>query len=129
MTKYKLQNQFSEHESQLWQINENSALIAKVWNSSNKWELKPINATFVHIENSSNGKFLSVTKNNTIVEEEKDEAKAEQEWEKGTPNGEGFFLLISSARKVLTATSADKLDIKGIDQLVIKLKRFYWHVY
>ena len=41
------------------------------------------------------------------------EAKAEQKWEKGTPNGKGFFLLISSARKVLTATSADKLEIKG----------------
>ena len=33
MTKYILQNKFSDHESQLWQINENSALInkAKVW--------------------------------------------------------------------------------------------------
>ena len=114
MTKYKLQNQFSEHESQLWKINENSALIAKVWNSSNKWELKPINATFVHIENPSNGKFLSVTKNNTIVEEAMNKAKAEQEWEKGTPDDEGFFVLISSSKKVLTAISATELQIKGM---------------
>ena len=116
MTKYILQNQFSDHESQLWQINENSALInkAKVWNSSDKWELKPINATFVHIENSSKGKFLSVTKNNKIVEEALNIVKAEQEWEKGTPDDEGFFVLISSSKKVLTAISATELQIKGM---------------
>ena len=116
MTKYILQNQFSDHESQLWQINENSALInkAKVWNSSDKWELKPINDTFVHIENSSKGKFLSVTKNNKIVEEALNIVKAEQEWEKGTPDDEGFFVLISSSKKVLTAISATELQIKGM---------------
>ena len=52
-------------------------------------------------------------------------AKAEQKWEKGTPNGEGFFVLISSSKKVLTATSADELEIKGMVQLVIKSKLFY----
>ena len=121
MTKYILQNQFSDHESQLWQINENSALIAKVWNSSNKWELKPINANFVHIENSSNGKFLSATKNNKIVEEALNKAKAEQEWEKGTPDDEGFFVLISSSKKVLTAISATELQIKGMTYLIVLL--------
>ena len=91
--------------------------------------MKPINATLVHIKNASKGKVLGVSNNNTVKAETMNEAKAEQKWEKGTPNGEGFFLLISSARKVLTATSANKLEIKGIDQLAIKLKLFYRYVY
>ena len=57
---------------------------------------------------------MTAKHDNTIVEETLNKAKAEQKWEKGTPNSEGFFVLISSSKKVLTATSADQLEIKGM---------------
>ena len=47
-------------------------------------------------------------------------AKAEQKWEKGTPDDEGFFVLISSSKKVLTAISATELQIKGMIYLALK---------
>ena len=122
---------FLEHENQLWRLND-SILTNKagVWNPSKKWKFIDIDSIFVHIEDaSSNKNVLTAKHDNTIVEETLNEAKAEQKWEKGTPNGEGFFVLISSSKKFLTATSADGLEIKGMVQLVIKSKLFYLNIF
>ena len=73
----------------------------------------------VYIENSLTNKSLVVIENSTTVTEEilaQNENK-QQMWKKGVPNHEGYFTLTypeSGSNKVLTATNATSLEIKGM---------------
>ena len=57
---------------------------------------------------------MGVSNNNTVKAEMLKEDGTSQRWKKGNKDNEGYFVLISSTKKVLTATSADGLEIKGI---------------
>ena len=107
----------------MWTI-EDKKLVSNsdVWQSNHQWnittnETNP-NETMVYIENSLTNKSLVVIENSTTVTVEilaQNENK-QQMWKKGVPNHEGYFTLTypeSGSNKVLTATNATSLEIKG----------------
>ena len=60
-------------------------------------------------------KVLETTNDGKVILEDFEEDKAEQLWEKGVPNAEGYFTLQNSGElKVLTAISESSLEIKGM---------------
>ena len=71
----------------------------------------------VYIENKLTNKFLVAVENSTTVTGKilaQNESK--QMWKKGVPNHEGYFTLTLTylaSNKVLTATNATSLEIKG----------------
>ena len=68
-----------------------------------------------YIENINKTKVWGTTNDNIVILENFEEGKAQQLWEKGEPNAEGYFILENSeVPKVITAgTSESVLEIKG----------------
>ena len=88
---------------------------AGLWKSVDKWVFKTGDNDLIYIENNSKTSVLEATSDGNVIEEVLLEGKAEQLWEKGTPNAEGYFTLKSHSEtpKVITAISESGLKIKG----------------
>ena len=90
----------------MWTIEDNKLVSnGDVWQSNHQWNVITIetnpNETMVSIENSLTNKTLVVIENNTTVTEKR--------------NHEGyFFLTYPASNKVLTATNATSLEMKGM---------------
>ena len=102
---------------QLWNlINGKLANKSSVWKSNNEWFFKPAEGSLVFVENSKSN-VLGV-EGHAVVVQKFSENNHEQMWEisnAGVANNEGYFTLKNSAsKKVLTAASAKKLEMKGI---------------
>ena len=76
----------------------------------------------IYIGNASNNKFLGITPDGNVIEEEFVDGNQGQLWKKGRLNAEGYFTLENSEKsKLLTAISggiipeniADSLEITG----------------
>ena len=68
----------------------------------------------IYIENTSKTKVLEATSDGKVIQEELVEGKAHQLWKKGTPDDDGYFMLINSEMpKLITAISNSSLVIKG----------------
>ena len=86
---------------------------SNLWQSNVAWFIREKDE-WVIVENHSNSKVLEATDYHKVVEENFVENKTEQLWKKGKANTEGFFILINNeSSKVLTATSATNLEVKG----------------
>ena len=104
----------------MWTIEDNKLVSnGDVWQSNHQWNVITIetnpNETMVSIENSLTNKTLVVNGNSTTVTEKilaQNESKPT--WKKGVPNHEGYFnLTYLASNKVLTATNATSLEMKG----------------
>ena len=108
-------------QRQLWKIRETTLINkANVWHSEDEWIFKPVEKEkekIYYIEKTSidqDVKVLSTPDNHRFVEEAFDKQNAKQKWKKGPDSGEGFFTLENvSSQKFLTASSTDKLILKG----------------
>ena len=126
----KLQNHQLPHPflfldpKQLWKL-DGSTLINKFHSSKSNyiWSLKTKDG-LVYIENKEKNKVLELKNGKysweigKLIEEDFVEDNPKQLWKKAKPDGdtEGYFFLGSSenARKVLSATSASALEIRGM---------------
>ena len=97
-------------------INGKLANKSSVWKSNDEWFFKPAEGSLVFVENSKSN-VLGV-EGLAVVVQKFSENNHEQMWEisnVGVANNEGYFTLKNSAsKKVLTAASAKKLEMKGI---------------
>ena len=89
-----------------------------LWKSEDSWTFKDKDSTeddgLIYIENTSQTKVLEATSDGKVILEELVEGKAHQLWKKGTPDGDGYFILINSRMpKLITAISNSSLVIKG----------------
>ena len=79
------------------------------------WIYKTKEDDLIYIENTSKTKVLGSTSDCKVIEEVKVEGKAEQLWNKGEPDAEGYFTLQNYGEpKLLTAISESSLEIKCI---------------
>ena len=80
------------------------------------WTLN-IKKDIIYIGNISENRVLAVAPNDTIVEEilnKDDKNDSRLMWKTRLKLNEGYFMIISSSTdKILTATSSDRLEIKG----------------
>ena len=63
------------------------------------WNFKSKHDDLIYIENISKAKFLGTTIDGKVILEDFEENKAGQLWEKGMPNGEGYFTLTNNGLK------------------------------
>ena len=99
----------------MWKINGANELINKavVWKSKSKWKFRNVTKTKVYVENISNKSVLGVDEK-TAEEEILLENNSGQIWDIGTPSKDGYFTLTNTlTNKLLTASSAFKLELKG----------------
>ena len=99
----------------MWKINGANELINKavVWKSKSKWKFRNVTKTKVYVENVSNKSVLGVAEK-TVVEEILIENNSGQIWDIGIPSKDGYFTLTNTlSKKVLTASSVFKLELKG----------------
>ena len=109
---YKL-NYFSG--SQLWKLVDGNLLQNKdkTWVSVEEWVFKP-NNNLIYIQNNLTQKVLGTTNDGQVIHEDYEKGKAEQLWEKGDSDTEGYFALKNSKEpKFLTAIPPSDLQIKG----------------
>ena len=100
---------------QMWKIDGENNLLNKadVWKSKDKWKFKPVSSTKVLVENISNKTLLGIDDETTVIEEPISENNAGQIWCIGIPSKDGYFTLTANSSKLLTASSAYNLEIKG----------------
>ena len=68
----------------------------------------------IYIGNASNNKFLGITPDGNVIEEEFVDGNQGQLWKKGRLNAEGYFTLENSELpKFITAISESGLEIQG----------------
>ena len=78
-----------------------------------KWKFRNVTKTKVYVENISNKSVLGVDEK-IVVEETLIENNSGQIWDIGTPSKDGYFTLTNTlSNKLLTASSAFKLELKG----------------
>ena len=108
----------------LWKLDGTSLINqANLWQSKDEWNFQE-EGDKIFLENvserrdNSEKRILRVASDGKVVVETYDKEKASQAkqlWKKGEANSEGFFTLTNSDSKLLlTATSADNLEIKGM---------------
>ena len=100
----------------MWNLN-GTKLINKAdeWSSNHEWKLKIVHGTKVYIENTTNKTVLGLKDDGSVNEQSLVENKEEQIWEVGIPSKDNFVTLTNiQANKLLTATSAYSLEIKGM---------------
>ena len=68
------------------------------WESADAWNFKTKDDDLIYIENISKAKFLGTTIDGKVILEDFEENKAGQLWEKGMPNGEGYFTLTNGLK-------------------------------
>ena len=105
----------------MWKI-EGKHLVTKGnrWQSNDSWTFSNLNGTFAHIKNTSNKTVLAETDNFVVDEGILNQNDSQQKWMKGVENSEGYFTLTNVySQKVLTATSKDSLETKGIKWIMI----------
>ena len=91
-----------------------------LWQSNDSWTFSNLNGTFAHIKNISNKTVLAATDNFMVNEGIFNQNDSQQRWMKGVENSEGYFTLTNVySQKVLTATSKDSLETKGIKWIII----------
>ena len=101
--------------------------------SDENWKFKSKD-DLIYIENISKTKVLGAKNDGEVILEDFEEDKAEQLWEKGELNAEGYFTLTNSkVSKTMTAISSNILRINGnitlrwiINQLLINLIFFMY---
>ena len=104
-------------QKQLWKLDDNILINKKgLWKSVDLWNFKTKDDGLVYIENTSKTKFLETTNDNQVILKDFEAKTSEQIWKKGEPDDEGYFILERSVPvpKVMTATSENGLEIKGI---------------
>ena len=100
----------------MWKLN-GTKLTNKAdeWSSSHEWNLKTVHGTKVYIENTTNNTVLGIKDDGTVNEQSFVENKEEQTWQIGIPSKDKFVTFTNvQANKLLTATSAYSLEIKGM---------------
>ena len=81
--------------------------------SNKEWNFKTKDDG-IYIENMSKNKVLGITDHGKVIQEDFKENNPGQLWRRGEPDAEGYFKLeMFKVPKVLTATSAKSLEIKG----------------
>ena len=102
----------------MWKIDGANNLLNKadVWKSKDKWKFRMVTSTKVYVENTSKKTLLGIA-DETVIEEAISENNAGQIWNIGTPSKDGYFTL-SNSSKLLTASSAYKLEMKGENEHV-----------
>ena len=90
-----------------------------IWNSVDKWVLKTGDDDLIYIENYSKATVLEATSDGEVIEEVFEEGKVEQQWKKGKPDGEGYFVLESHSEmpKVISSISKSCLELKGNSEM------------
>ena len=87
---------------------------AGIWKSTNEWNFVTNDNGRVYIEIASDDNNVLGIKGDEVIPEVKDPVKTGQLWIKGEEKAGGYFTLKNSeSSKVLTATSASGLKIKG----------------
>ena len=86
---------------------------AKLWISDEEWDFT-FKDKLVCIHNKLKNKVRETTIDGEVILEDPEEGKPEQLWKKGSTHPDGHFTLENSeAPKVMTAISANSLEIKG----------------
>ena len=86
---------------------------ANIWRSNEEWDFTFKNK-LVCIHNKLKNKVLETTIDGKVILEDAQEDKPEQLWKKGSTYSDGHFTLENSkVPKVMTAISANSLEIKG----------------
>ena len=70
---------------------------AGLWKSDDAWNFTTKD-DLLYIENISKAKFLGTTIDGKVILEDFEENKAEQLWQKGIPNSEGYFTLTNGLK-------------------------------
>ena len=85
------------------------------WMSDEQWNFKKKD-DLIYIENINKTKVLETMSDGKVILEDFEEDKAEQLWEKGEPNAEGYFTLenYKVAKFMTYIISSSSLEIKGI---------------
>ena len=97
--------------SQLWKIDDNRLKNKEgVWTSVDMWNFKTKDDNLIYIENISKAKFLGTTIDGKVILEDFEENKAEQLWQKGIPNGEGYFTLTNGLKGFQNQSFPNKTD-------------------
>ena len=100
----------------MWKLN-GTKLTNKAdeWSSSHEWNLKIAHGTKVYIENITNNTVLGIRDDGTVNEQSLVENRVEQTWAIGIPTKDKFVTLTNvETKKLLTASSAYRLEIKGM---------------
>ena len=107
--------------SQLWKLKDKMLQNKEgFWMSDEQWNFKKKD-DLIYIENINKTKVLETMSDGKVILEDFEEDKAEQLWEKGEPNAEGYFTLENyKVSKFLTVASSTNqgglepiLDLKG----------------
>ena len=92
---------------------------ANFWKSKDEWNFQE-EGDMIFVENvsesrkNSEKRILGEASDGKVVVETYDKEIFSQLWEKGEANSEGFFTLTNNdSELLLTATSANNLEIKG----------------
>ena len=97
------------------------------WMSDEKWNfkckdgfieienIKKCKGDLIYIENINKTKVLETTSDGKVILEDFEDEKAEQLWEKGEPNDEGYFTLenYKVAKFMTYVISSSSLEVKG----------------
>ena len=87
---------------------------ANFWVSNEEWDFTFTQDKLVCIHNKLKNKVLEATIDGKVILEDVEEGKPEQLWKKGSTQPDGHFTLENSkVPKVMTAISANSLEIKG----------------
>ena len=86
---------------------------ANLWTSNEEWGFT-FKDKLVCIHNKLKNKVLETKIDGKVTLEDAEEGKPEQLWKKGVTQPDGYFTLENSkVPKVITAISANSLEIKG----------------
>ena len=86
---------------------------ANLWRSNEEWDFT-FKDKLVCIHNKLNNKVLETTIDGKVILEDAQEDKPEQLWKKGSTQPDGHFTLENSkVSKVMSAISANSIEIKG----------------
>ena len=100
----------------LWKKSD-GALINKsnLWESQDKWKFIKCEDQTFYIKNRRNQGVLTPTENDdSVIEAELKSNDANQLWQRGEENEDGYFEIINTlSKKKLAAMSAVKLEVKG----------------
>ena len=93
---------------------------ANHWQSIDEWNLESVGTSF-YIKNISNNTVLATAEDDTVKEEALKQNDTKQMWKKGRADYEGYFTFKNyHFQKVMTAISANCLEIKGISSIFDK---------
>ena len=84
------------------------------WMSDEEWNFKS-KGDLIYIENINKTKVWETTSDGKVILEDFEEDKAEQLWEKGVSNAEGYFTLenYKMAKFMTYVIYSSSLEIKG----------------